>query len=43
MVDMDAIRGAGLQLAVDPLGGASRPLLGADQREYGLDSRSSTR
>ena len=28
---MDAIRDARLKLAVDPLGGASRPLLGADQ------------
>ncbi len=32
VVDMDAIRAAGLKLGVDPLGGAARPLLGADQR-----------
>ena len=32
VVDMDAIRAAGLKLGVDPLGGASLPLLGADQR-----------
>ena len=32
VVDMDAIRGAGLKLGVDPLGGASPALLGADQR-----------
>ena len=32
VVDMDAIRDAGLKLGVDPLGGAAVPLLGADQR-----------
>ena len=38
VIDMDAIRAAGLKLGVDPLGGASRPLLGADQRAcIGLD------
>ena len=31
VVDMDAIRAAGLALAVDPLGGAGGALLGADQ------------
>ena len=31
VVDMDAIRDAGLKLAVDPLGGAACALLGADQ------------
>ena len=44
VVDMDAIRGAGLKLGVDPLGGASRALLGADQRaSTGSTSPSSTR
>ena len=33
VVDMDAIRGAGLTLGVDPLGGAARAVLGADQRD----------
>ena len=33
VVDMDAIRGAGLKLGVDPLGGAAETLLGADQRD----------
>jgi len=37
VVDMDAIRGAGLHLAVDPLGGASRPYWEAIGGEYGLD------
>ena len=36
VIDMDAIRGAGLKLGVDPLGGAPA-LLGADQPIYGLD------
>jgi phosphoglucomutase len=41
VVDMDAIRGAGLKLAVDPLGGASRALLGPDQlRSINSTSRS---
>ena len=31
VVDMDAIRAAGLKLGVDPLGGAALALLGADQ------------
>ena len=33
VIDMDAIRAAGLKLGVDPLGGAARALLGADQRD----------
>ena len=33
VVDMDAIRAAGLKLAVDPLGGAAQTVLGADQRD----------
>ena len=37
VVDMDAIRAAGLKLGVDPLGGAALPLLGADQ--LGLQAR----
>ena len=32
VIDMEAIRAAGLKLGVDPLGGAARALLGADQR-----------
>ena len=32
VVDMEAIRAAGLKLAVDPLGGAGVAVLGADQR-----------
>ena len=44
VVDMDAIRAAGLKLGVDPLGGAAVPLLGADQRRStGWISPSSTR
>ena len=31
VVDMEAIRAAGLKLGVDPLGGAARALLGANQ------------
>ena len=37
VVDMDAIRAAGLNLAVDPLGGASEPYWGAINAEYRLD------
>src|SRR5213080_1465722 len=37
VVDMDAIRGAGLKLAVDPLGGAARPYWEPINTEYGLD------
>jgi len=37
VVDMDAIRGAGLRLAVDPLGGASLPYWGPINSLYGLD------
>ena len=37
VIDMEAIRGAGLKLGVDPLGGAAVALLGADQR--GLRAR----
>ncbi len=33
VVDMDAIRSAGLRLGVDPLGGASLPYLAADRRD----------
>ena len=44
VIDMDAIRAAGLKLGVDPLGGAARPLLGADQRHLrARTSPSSTR
>ena len=32
VVDLDAVRGSGLRLGVDPLGGASVALLGADRR-----------
>ena len=32
VIDMEAIRGAKISLGVDPLGGAGRPLLGADCR-----------
>ena len=31
-LDMEAIRAGGLKLGVDPLGGAARPVLAADQR-----------
>src|SRR5271155_5093226 len=37
IVDMDAIRGANLKLAVDPLGGASEPYWGPINAEYKLD------
>jgi len=36
VVDMDAIRGAGLKLAVDPLGGAAAPYWEPINHEYGL-------
>jgi phosphoglucomutase len=37
VVDLDAIRSAGLKLAVDPLGGASRPYWEPINTVYGLD------
>jgi phosphoglucomutase len=37
VVDMDAIRAAGLKLGVDPLGGASEPYWGPINAEYKLD------
>jgi phosphoglucomutase len=37
VIDMDAIRGAGLKLAVDPLGGASQPYWEPINSVYGLD------
>jgi len=37
VVDMDAIRGAGLKLAVDPLGGAALPYWEPINSIYGLD------
>jgi phosphoglucomutase len=37
IVDMDAIRAAGLALAVDPLGGAARPYWEPINAVYGLD------
>jgi phosphoglucomutase len=37
VVDMDAIRGAGLKLAVDPLGGAALPYWEPISSIYGLD------
>jgi len=37
VVDMDAIRAAGLKLAVDPLGGASEPYWDPINAEYHLD------
>jgi phosphoglucomutase len=37
VVDMDAIRNAGLKLAVDPLGGAARPYWEPINSIYGLD------
>ena len=37
VVDMDAIRGAGLKLGVDPLGGAARPYWEPINAVYGLD------
>jgi phosphoglucomutase len=37
VVDMDAIRAAGLKLAVDPLGGAAEPYWGPINAEYKID------
>jgi phosphoglucomutase len=37
VIDMDAIRAAGLKLAVDPLGGAARPYWEPINAVYGLD------
>src|SRR5271154_1372862 len=37
VVDMDAIRGAGLKLGVDPLGGAARPYWEPINAVYGLE------
>jgi phosphoglucomutase len=37
VIDMDAIRDAGLRLAVDPLGGASQPYWAPINAIYGLD------
>ena len=37
VVDMEAIRGAGLKLGVDPLGGSSLPYWEPINAEYGLD------
>ena len=37
VIDMDAIRDAGLQLAVDPLGGSSQPYWAPINAIYGLD------
>jgi phosphoglucomutase len=37
VVDMEAIRGAGLKLGVDPLGGSSLPYWGPINATYGLD------
>ena len=37
VVDLDAIRGAGLKLGVDPLGGAGRPYWEPINTVYGLD------
>lgn len=37
MVDIDAIRAAGLKLGVDPLGGAARPYWGPINSIYKLD------
>jgi len=37
VIDMDSIRGAGLRLAVDPLGGASQPYWSPIDAIYGLD------
>jgi len=37
VVDIDAIRGAGLKLGVDPLGGAARPYWEPINSTYGLD------
>ena len=43
VVDMDAIRGAGLKLGVDPLGGAALPYWEPINAIYGLDFTSSIR
>lgn len=37
VIDMDAIRGAGVKLGADPMGGASVSYWGAIGEEYGLD------
>jgi phosphoglucomutase len=37
VVDMDAVRGAGLKLGVDPLGGASAPYWGPISSVYGVN------
>jgi phosphoglucomutase len=37
VIDLDAIRGAGLRLGVDPLGGASLPYWQAIKERHGLD------
>jgi phosphoglucomutase len=37
IIDMDAIRGSGLKLAVDPLGGAALPYWAPINHRYGLD------
>ena len=37
VVDLDAVRAAGLRIAVDPLGGASQPYWGPIAELYGLD------
>ena len=37
VVDMEAIRSAGLKLGVDPLGGASQPYWEPINSVYGLD------
>ena len=37
MIDLDAIRGAGLRLGVDPLGGASLAYWQAIAERHGLD------
>ena len=37
VIDMDAIRAAGLKLGVDPLGGASLPYWAPINDVYGLD------
>ena len=37
VIDMDAVRGAGLKIGVDPLGGASVAYWGAIAEQYGLD------
>jgi phosphoglucomutase len=37
VIDMDAVRSAGLKLGVDPLGGASEPYWGPIREVYGID------